>query len=272
MMTLEEEGAYCRLLWSCWQHGSIPSDPELAARLVGKGCSATVARVVLPMFEVPCGEGRLTHDRLEREREKQAEWRKKSSEGGKKSAEMRSISKGGSRVVQAPYQPKGNIPVSVLQSPIPVRTNINGESSIEEVGQLIEQLGFTIYNRNEGQHPTYDEEHAALEITKRPDWQSEKDQILAFGRIIDPKDRRFDMPKTLLKLLTNWSSALDSARNYKPHANSQTSKPNPRNIGVCRAGPSYGEAAKLKQQRQSERMGNQVAQDSNQKPPEVAGT
>ena len=89
MMTLEEEGAYCRLLWSCWQHGSIPSDPELAARLVGKGCSTTVARVVLPMFEVACGDGRVTHDRLERERLKQAEWRAKSAAGGKKSAEMR---------------------------------------------------------------------------------------------------------------------------------------------------------------------------------------
>ena len=46
MMSLEEEGAYCNLLWSCWQHGSIPEDPELAARLIGKGCSTTVARVV----------------------------------------------------------------------------------------------------------------------------------------------------------------------------------------------------------------------------------
>ena len=105
MMTLEEEGAYCRLLWSCWQNGSIPSDPELAARLIGKGCSTTVARVVLPMFEIACGEGRVTHDRLERERAKQADWRKKSSAGGKKSAEMRQSLKGGSRVVQPPSSP-----------------------------------------------------------------------------------------------------------------------------------------------------------------------
>lgn len=107
MMTLEEEGAYCRLLWSCWQHGSIPSDPALAARLVGKGCSTTVAATVLPMFEIACGEGRVTHDRLERERQKQSEWREKSAQGGRKSAEMR---KGGSRVVQPPCQPNGNIP------------------------------------------------------------------------------------------------------------------------------------------------------------------
>jgi len=111
-MTLEEEGAYCRLLWSCWQHGSIPSDPELAARLVGKGCSTTVARVVLPMFEIDCGNGRVTHDRLERERAKQAEWKAKSSAGGKKSAEMRQAFKGGSTTVQPPCQPNGNTPSS----------------------------------------------------------------------------------------------------------------------------------------------------------------
>jgi len=107
MMTLEEEGAYCRLLWSCWQHGSIPSDPELAARLVGKGCSTTVARVVLPMFTPSEDPARLIHDRLELERQKQADWREKSAAGGRKSAEMR---KGGSTVVQPPYQPNGNTP------------------------------------------------------------------------------------------------------------------------------------------------------------------
>ncbi len=71
------------------------------------------------MFEVGCGDGRLTHDRLERERVKQAEWRAKSAEGGRKSAKMRN---GGAAVVQPPLQPpaqpNGNTPssVSCLQS------------------------------------------------------------------------------------------------------------------------------------------------------------
>jgi hypothetical protein len=86
------------------------------------------------MFEVACGDGRLTHDRLERERLKQAEWRAKSAAGGKKSAEMRQNHNQNSTVVQPPFnhpsatlptngqpptQPKGNIPVSCLQSPSP---------------------------------------------------------------------------------------------------------------------------------------------------------
>lgn len=140
MMTLEEEGAYCRLLWSCWQHGSIPADPELAARLVGKGCSTTVARMVLPMFEIACGEGRLTHDRLERERVKQADWREKSAAGGKKSAEMRQKSKGGSStvetVVQAPCQPNGNtLTPSPSPSPISVSDSDSFQPEIPTTGQ-----------------------------------------------------------------------------------------------------------------------------------------
>ena len=114
MMTLEEEGAYCRLLWSCWQHGSIPSEPELAARLVGKGCSTTVARTVLLMFTPSEDPTRLLHDRLELERRKQASWRAKSAAGGRKSSEVR---KGGSTTLQPPYQPKGNTPTSVFCLP-----------------------------------------------------------------------------------------------------------------------------------------------------------
>lgn len=113
MMTLEEEGAYIRLLLSCWQHGSIPASAEMCARLIGKGASTTLATVVQAMFQPHPEDGsKMVHDRLEKERQKQAEWRLKSSEGGKKSAEKRanspSKSKGGSRVVQPPCQPKPN--------------------------------------------------------------------------------------------------------------------------------------------------------------------
>ena len=48
MMTLDEEGAYIRLLSYCWQHGTIPSDPAQAARLIGKGASTTLASTMQP--------------------------------------------------------------------------------------------------------------------------------------------------------------------------------------------------------------------------------
>jgi len=91
LMSLEEEGAYIRLLAFCWQHGSIPAEPENIARLIGKGASTTLATTLATMFE-PGGDG-LIHRRLEDEREKQEVWRAKSAAGGKKSAEARRIKK-----------------------------------------------------------------------------------------------------------------------------------------------------------------------------------
>lgn len=117
MLTLEEEGAYVRLLCYCWQHGSIPSDVEQLARLIGKGASTTLAAVVAAMFQPTSDGSRLVHDRLEREKAKQDEWRAKSAAGGLKSAEKRKGgAKGGSTVVQPPNQPNGNIPSSVSVS------------------------------------------------------------------------------------------------------------------------------------------------------------
>lgn len=97
MMTLEEEGAYIRLLCYCWNHGSIPASPELIARLVGKSCSIQVATSVQRMFnerstsvEISLNEDhQLVHDRLDRERDKQALRREQASEAGRKSAESR---------------------------------------------------------------------------------------------------------------------------------------------------------------------------------------
>lgn len=111
-MTLEEEGAFIRLLCHCWIEGSIPNDPELCARLIGKGASTTLATKLLPRFEPdPNHPSRLINQRLEREREKQRQWQEKSKLGGIKSGESRkraSELKGGSCLVQTVVEPKAN--------------------------------------------------------------------------------------------------------------------------------------------------------------------
>jgi uncharacterized protein YdaU (DUF1376 family) len=111
LMTLEEEGAYIRLLAICWREGSIPDDDEKLSRLC-KGASTTLVRVVKGCFNrCPGNASRLVHPRLEKERESQRQWREKSSEGGKKSAALRALNskktkgskktaKGGSRVAE----------------------------------------------------------------------------------------------------------------------------------------------------------------------------
>lgn len=120
MLTLEEEGGYIRLIAYCWQHGSIPSDPEKVAKLIGKGASTTLATTLLSMFQPSSDESRMVHDRLEEERAKQEVWRQKSSEGGKKSAEMRHRSKGGSTTVPRVVDeclPNGSNQTSTLPLP-----------------------------------------------------------------------------------------------------------------------------------------------------------
>jgi uncharacterized protein YdaU (DUF1376 family) len=87
LMDLKTEGAYRRALDFCWLHESLPADERSLAILIGKGCTAKMAAEVKSMFIE--NDGKLRHDRLDEEREKQENWRKKSSEAGKKSAKKR---------------------------------------------------------------------------------------------------------------------------------------------------------------------------------------
>jgi len=135
LMSLDEEGAYIRALSFCWNHGSIPSDPEKLARLIGKGASTTLATTLATMFEPDSNDpSKLVHSRLNAERAKQDEWSRKSSEGGRKSAELRQNHNGASTtlsttletVVEKWHQPNGNSSSassspspSSLSSPIP---------------------------------------------------------------------------------------------------------------------------------------------------------
>lgn len=97
MMTLEQEGAYIRLLAICWREGVLPADLKSLSMLC-KGASPSVLRVVTKCFQPnPNQPGTLIHKRLTAEIEKQAEWRAKSAAGGKKSAEKRWGDKGGSK-------------------------------------------------------------------------------------------------------------------------------------------------------------------------------
>jgi len=132
LMSLEEEGAYIRLLCYCWQYGSIPSDVDRLTFLIGKGGSTTLSTTLSTMFQPhPSDSSKLVHDRLDEERKKQAAWREKSSLGGKKSAEARKKRKKATKVqpplvppltpplvppLTPPLVPKGNSSVFSLQS------------------------------------------------------------------------------------------------------------------------------------------------------------
>lgn len=91
-MTLEEKGAYVNLLCHDWLNDGIPEDDEKLSKLSGlhekwnRGGYNLVKECFMPH---PSKIGFLTNPRLQLERQKQEEWREKSSEGGKKGAEKR---------------------------------------------------------------------------------------------------------------------------------------------------------------------------------------
>ena len=88
---LEEQGAYHRLNWLCWQEGAIPSDVATLAAI----CGAPLARFKKKIWPKLCGlfetipDGRLVHRKIESIRNGKELFRKKCSEAGKLGNERR---------------------------------------------------------------------------------------------------------------------------------------------------------------------------------------
>jgi uncharacterized protein YdaU (DUF1376 family) len=123
VFSAEDVGAYMRLLCYQWGNGAIPDRKELVDRIAG--C------VVGPDVMAKFPDGR--NARMEREREKQAEYRAQQSAKGKASAQARFNR--GSTVVQPSGEPEGQPKVnspSPSPSPSPISntfTDSNSEDS-----------------------------------------------------------------------------------------------------------------------------------------------
>lgn len=133
MMSLAEECAYRRLIDFCWLNGSIPADPNRAARLVGKGCSVEIVEIALEMFiPDPNDQTKLIHERLEEERKKQA----LNSEKRKKASEARWSKRGKSangERKQVNTDPDANAMQmqSKADTKVPSKTEVNSNLTIE---------------------------------------------------------------------------------------------------------------------------------------------
>lgn len=100
-LTMRERGIYITLLCHCWLQDGLKG----GSRLVRK-CFKQAPAVEALFYE---RDGVFRHRRLDKELQRQEEWRKKSQEGGLHSAEIKRLTKsvkGGSRVVQ----PMANTP------------------------------------------------------------------------------------------------------------------------------------------------------------------
>jgi uncharacterized protein YdaU (DUF1376 family) len=86
LMNLTERGAYITLLCYCWSEGSILNDPSKLAKFchVSPSVMRRLWVAIAPCFRPAEEPGRLIHPRLERERQKQLEFKRRQSENGRK--------------------------------------------------------------------------------------------------------------------------------------------------------------------------------------------
>ncbi len=131
-MSLAEAGAYIRLISVCWLDGSLPGETKLLARL----CGAT-SRQMLEMWPAigrcfhPTSDGRLTHPRLDKEREKQAVFSRRQTDAAdarwkKSKSDTTALPRHTSGIVPAspPAMPNACSAVSDLQSASPEKKKL----------------------------------------------------------------------------------------------------------------------------------------------------
>jgi uncharacterized protein YdaU (DUF1376 family) len=91
VMNLEQEGAYLRLLWNCWQEGSIPEDTAKLAAICKNVPIRRFEREIWPTLRglFVAGGGRLVHRKVELIRAGKEAFQKKCSDAGKIGNERR---------------------------------------------------------------------------------------------------------------------------------------------------------------------------------------
>lgn len=132
MMGGTEIGVYVMLLLLDWQDNGFVFDPPRLAHWchVDEPTFNQAWTAVERCFKHR--SGRMYNEKLDIERKRQEEWRKKSREGGVRSGQVRAT-KGGSKMVGPQNEPKGNqkgtLPLSLPLSLAPPRTSKSGAAS-----------------------------------------------------------------------------------------------------------------------------------------------
>lgn len=134
-LSLEQQGAYVRLLCFSWLHGSIPDDREELRYMLGLGEDVAAfdriwSRLGRRWVKMPGTPGRLIDERQEQERaerrQKAEEMRIRGQAGGKQSAEQRAS---GSRAGPQPDGQAGVKPsTSTSTSTSPMDGRMDGGS------------------------------------------------------------------------------------------------------------------------------------------------
>ena len=125
LMSHTERGIYITLLCFCWLEGSLPAEVGQLAALSGVPATRFTKLWSGPLsacFYVR-EDGRLGQPRLEKERNKQQEYRRRQSDKGRASAEAR-FNRGSTAVQPRPVQPEGNSSIFNLHTPVTRATHV----------------------------------------------------------------------------------------------------------------------------------------------------
>lgn len=131
-MTLAEVGGYTRLLCSQWAKGSVPGDQPTKLAVIMRCTPATaksVWKAIGSKFEKG-DDGQYRNARLERERQKQQDYRRLQAERGKASAAKRNA---GSTEPLTPVQPSGQPEGQPEVNPKPGANSLSLSSSSEKI-------------------------------------------------------------------------------------------------------------------------------------------
>jgi uncharacterized protein YdaU (DUF1376 family) len=156
-MSLQEVGAYMRLLCYAWDTGSIPNEPDERARICvcSKAQERELWKKVGKKFSLQ--DDALINERMEEERKKQSEYRRRQSDKGKASAAARQQPdvNHGSTTVEARL-PSGSNPTSTLlssSSSSSTDSSKNDESVGARRGLSLITPGESVkYERKHGRH------------------------------------------------------------------------------------------------------------------------
>jgi uncharacterized protein YdaU (DUF1376 family) len=155
-MTLAERGAYITLLSICWLEGSLPDDPRRLAQMVGATRSEfqKLWPALAACFTVK-GDA-LINKRLDLEREKQVEYRRRQSDAGRASANQRSTV----RQPEVNHGSTGRLPEVNSPSPSSSSSPTSPTETIARVGPAFRTDGATA-----GMNPKDHLRHAVCDDT-----------------------------------------------------------------------------------------------------------
>lgn len=248
-MSLEEQGAYIRLLCYDWSMDGIPDDDKKLAALsgMGEGWLKGGSHLVRVCFnQHPTKPGFLTNPRLHEERVKADVWAQKSAAGGRKSGEARRLQalKGGSHLVEPNANQKG--------------TNNNNNNS-------------TTLNRVVGADaPSPSAPKGARKESKPKFVKPTLDEFLSYaleiGLTSSQAEYAFDYWEskgwTVGKgnaPMKNWQAALRNWRkNEKSRTSNGTGTQNTRNAGTYETGTDHAKLVERQQQLQEAAMAGDV--------------